>query len=370
LAKPTVSDIVDGLMVEGTVREIGFGDTTKQGGRPPSLVEFNERSCAYLGIDFGVHTTNVAVADGLGQIVSTASAGSVRHDPRGAVEQVVQLAKGALTESSFSMGQLEAVAATVAGVVDRDTGDLVLAPNLDWADFPLGEALATEFDRPVSVHNVTHAAAIAEGAEGAAAGVGEFVWVYIGTGVGAGIVIDGQLFTGRQGYAGELGHCPVVDNGPQCACGRRGCLETVASAPAIVRAAERARGKRRRTVLRDIPPGQLDAAAVAAAARDGDRVALDVLADVGEHLGRGIAYLLNILNPDLVVIGGAVAGAGDVLLDPVRRSVANHALDATRTEIVGSALGSRAELIGAVRLAIVNRPSSHRIVTRGFAPGA
>ena len=122
--------------------------------------------------------------------------------------------------------------------------------------------------------------------------------------------------------------------------------------------------------MRDIPPDQLDAAAVAAAARDGDRVALDVLADVGEHLGRGIAYLLNILNPDLVVIGGAVAGAGDVLLDPVRRSVANHALDATRTEIVGSALGSRAELIGAVRLAIVNRPSSHRIVTRGFAPGA
>lgn len=366
LAKPTVSAIVDDLLADGTVREVGLGETTRQGGRPPSLLEFNERSLAYLGIDFGVHTTNVAVADGLGSICTIESAPSVQHRPERAVAQVRRLADKALAAAAFALKDVEVVSATVAGVVDRESGRVVLAPNLDWHDYPLRESLAGAFGKPASVHNVTHAAAVAEGAVGAAREARQFVWVYIGTGVGAGIMLDGQLFTGVRGFAGELGHCPVADDGPACACGGRGCLETVASAPAVVRIAEDACRKRRRTSLRDVEV--LDAGAVVAAAREGDGVAVEILGTVGTHLGRGIAYLLNILNPGLIVVGGALAGAGDLLLGPVRQSVAEHALAATQTEIVGSVLGGRAEIIGAVRLAMNEQASSHRIVRRAFRP--
>jgi glucokinase-like ROK family protein len=276
------------------------------------------------------------------------------------------LADKVLTAAGFDFADVEAVSATVAGVVDRESGRVVLAPNLHWRDYPLRDSLTEAFGKPASVHNVTHAAAVAEGADGAAREARQFVWVYIGTGVGAGIMLDGQLFTGQRGFAGELGHCPVADGGPLCACGRRGCLETVASAPAVVRIAEEACRSRRRTSLRDVDP--LDAGAVVAAAQAGDDVAIEILATVGNHLGRGIAYLLNILNPGLIVVGGALAGAGDLLLDPVRLSVAEHALAATQTEIVGSVLGDRAEIIGAVRLAMDEQASSHRIVRRAFRP--
>src|SRR5207249_9654566 len=151
-------------------------------------------------------------------------------------------------------------------------------------------------------------------------GVRQFVWVYVGTGVGTGIVVDGQLFSGTNGFAGELGHCPVVEGGPPCNCGRRGCLETVAAAPAIARAAEEAVAGGARTALAGAGAPH-DATQVVRVAAAGDRVARRIVAEVGDHLGRGIAYLLNILNPGLIVVGGPVADAGDLLLDPVRRSL-------------------------------------------------
>jgi glucokinase-like ROK family protein len=363
LAKPTVSDLIDHLVTEGVVREVGVGATTRQGGRPPSLVEFNERSCAYLGVDFGVHRTNVAVADGLGHIVEVRSAASRPGEPQATVELAHRLAVEALAATKTPEGLVEGVAATVAGAVDFDTGHLALAPNLGWRDFPLGQSLEAAFGRPASVYNVTHAAAFAEGVEGAAVGEKQFVWVYVGTGVGAGIVLDGQVFRGDRGFAGELGHCPVEDNGERCGCGRRGCLETVASAPAIVRAAEAARSARKRTALSSLSL-PIDARAVVGVANEGDEVARRILAGVGEHLGRGIAYLLNILNPGLVVVGGAVSGAGDVLFEPLRRSLAAHALDATQVAVVPSTLGDRAELIGAVRLAAASGTIAPRLVNQ------
>ena len=187
------------------------------------------------------------------------------------------------------------------------------------------------------------------------------MWLYVGSGVGSGVVIDGRVFYGRRGFSGEIGHCPVVEDGPECGCGRRGCLETVASAMALGRAVEAALAAGEPTVLGAMV-GPLDAGAIAAAARDGDRVAGRILSDFSEHLGRGISYLLNVLNPEMIVLGGPVAQAGDVLLEAVRASVARHALLPKGVAIVPSALPDRAELTGAVLLAMDQSVRSYRIV--------
>jgi predicted NBD/HSP70 family sugar kinase len=249
----------------------------------------------------------------------------------------------------------------VPGLVDQESGVCMLAPNLGWRDFPLREALAQDLGVPVVVNNITQAAAVAEGRLGAARGARSFVWVYVGSGVGSGIVIDGRVFYGQRGFSGEIGHCPVVDDGPVCACGRRGCLETVASSMALTRAADVAIEAGQSTLLASMPR-PLDASAIAAAARDGDAVAQQILAQAGEHLGRGISYLLNVLNPEMIVLGGSVAQAGEDLFREVRASVARHALVPRGVAIVPSALGDRAELTGAVLLAMEKTVLSYRIV--------
>ena len=136
--------------------------------------------------------------------------------------------------------RIEGAAATVPGLYDRESGVCVLAPNLGWRDFPVRAALAEELDMPVTVNNIIHSVAVAEGRLGAARGVRSYVCVYVDMGIGSGIVADGRLFFGQRGLSGEIGHCPVIADGPACGCGRSGCLETVASTMALARAAEQA----------------------------------------------------------------------------------------------------------------------------------
>jgi predicted NBD/HSP70 family sugar kinase len=176
-------------------------------------------------------------------------------------------------------------------------------------------------------------------------------------------VIDGHVFSGTQGFSGEIGHCAVVAGGPLCSCGMRGCLETLVSGPAIVRAAEAALVAGEQTSLRSATP--LDQAAVANAARAGDAVALRIYAAVGEHLGVGVSYLVNILDPQMIVLGGGVMEAGDLLLEGTRSSIARHSLKGSRIPVVVSALGDDAGLIGAVFAAMDQSVRSYRVVATG-----
>jgi predicted NBD/HSP70 family sugar kinase len=268
----------------------------------------------------------------------------------------------ALQAAKVPRARVEGIGATVPGLVDHASGVCVLAPNLGWRDFALRDALADELRAPVVVNNITQAAAVAEGRLGVARGARSFVWVYVGSGVGSGVVIDGQLFYGQGGFSGEIGHCPVVEDGPVCACGRRGCLETMASSMALSRAVSDAVESGQPTSLASLPV-PVDGAAIGAAAAAGDATALRILADAGEHLGRGISFLLNVLNPEMIVLGGPVAMAGEALLREVRGSVARHALLPHGVAIVPSALGDKAELTGAVLLAMETSVRSVRIVS-------
>ena len=305
----------------------------------------------YVGIHFGVRATTVGIADALGTIEIVRKQPSLVGSPARSLAAAGVLMSDALAEAGVARARVKVVGATVPGLIDQETGACVLAPNLGWHDFPLRTALANELEVPVAINNVAQAAAVAEGRVGAARRARSYVWIHVGSGVGAGIVIDGKLFFGRRGFSGEIGHCPVVYPGSPCGCGRLGCLETVASAKAIVRAAEHAVAEGEPTVLAELPP-PLSSTSVAAAAREGDPVARRILGEASEYLGRGISYLLNVLNPEMVVLGGAVAQAGETLVGPVRASVARHSLLSAGVAVVPSTLGNRAELTGAVFMAI------------------
>jgi N-acetylglucosamine repressor len=363
LTKPTVSAIVEDLLARGIVQEVGFGKTVASGGRRARLLEFNDASAAYLGIALGASSTTVALADARGEIRVRREVPTPFGDPEATVAAIVALTQEVCDAAGLPRDRLQAVGVTVPGMVNSGTGLVAVAAGLSWSDVPIRDLLANALGVPVVVNNVTSAGAIAEGRMGVAKGVRSFAWVHVGSTVGAGIVIDGHVFSGTQGFSGEIGHCLVVANGPVCSCGIRGCLEALVSSSAIVSAASAALEAGEPSSLRDVSP--LDLAAVAAAAHAGDALAQRVFTTVGAHLGVGVSYLVNILDPHMVVLGGAVMDAGDLLLETTRSSMAAHSLKGAQIPVAVSALGDDAGLIGAVFAAMDQSVRSYRVVATG-----
>ena len=233
MAKPTVSAIVDELLTEGLVHEVGMGKSTAAGGRPPTYLDFDVTRDAYVGVHVGVDETTVAVADGRGTVVASRSRRSAIGSPTRSLGHVEALLRDALSEARIAPKTIRHATIVLPGLVDRETGVCVLAPNLRWIDVPVATLFGDALRVPVTVWNTPHASAFAESRQGAARDVDTFVWLYVGPGVGSAIVQDGELVTGTRGFAGEIGHCRVADDGPQCHCGKYGCLEAYTSAEAI-----------------------------------------------------------------------------------------------------------------------------------------
>src|SRR4051812_22974234 len=343
LAKPTVSAIVDELLADGIVHEVGVGKSTAAGGRPPTYLDFDVTRDTYVGVHVGVDTTTVAVANGRGEVVAECSRRSAIGSATRSLEHVRTLLDDALGRAKVRRRTVRHATIVLPGLIDRETGVCVLAPNLGWKDIPVVEVFGDALNVPVTVWNTPHASAVAESRRGAARDVDTFVWLYVGPGVGSAIVQDGELVTGRRGFAGEIGHCRVEDDGLQCHCGKYGCLEVYTSAEGISRAATAAGVPSRAKTPR--------LADVVHAARDGHEGALGVLDDAGHMLGLGTSYLVSILNPELVVVGGESAEAFDFLLEPLRGALAQDALEAERVPVVASSVEGDAALAGAVLLA-------------------
>ncbi|HXP55615.1 MAG TPA: ROK family protein [Streptosporangiaceae bacterium] len=270
---------------------------------------------ALIGLDLGGSTVRVVVT-GPGGVLHRAT---VRHAARGypavlaLIDQVVAAARQAV-----SPRPVRAAGLAVAGWLSADREQLLAAANLGVAGVPLRRDAEQRLGLPVTVDNDGNAAALAEARAGAGRQARMLVMLTLGTGVGGGIVASGTLLTGAAGLAGELGHLPSVTAGPRCACGGRGCLEVYASGPAVARQAAAA-GYRR------AGPGKepLTAEDVVAAARAGVPEAAGALAAAGEAVGRAVARLLPVLNPDIVLLGGGLAaGATDLVLLPARQALA------------------------------------------------
>ncbi len=243
-----------------------------------------------------------------------------------------------------------------AGFVDAAGERVMFAPHLPWAGEHVRRRLAERWGAPVTLDNDANCAAYAESRLGAARGAGSALMVTMGTGIGGALVLDGRVWRGAHGMAGEFGHMQVVPDGRACECGRHGCWEQYSSGNALVRLA-RARVTAEPTVLTDLcqgQPEQLTGPMVTAAAEDGDLVARQAFASVGDWLGVGLAGLVAAFDPEVVVVGGGVSAAGDRLLDPARVALGRSLVGAAHRsvpEIRVARLGPAAGLVGAALLA-------------------
>jgi predicted NBD/HSP70 family sugar kinase len=363
LAKPTVSGIVEELLAQGIVREVGVGSTTREGGRPPVLLQFDALSQCLAGVHVGVTTTTIVLADALGHEFHRMRMPTGRGRPERLFGRVVDAIREAVDTTGVTDREL-AIGVCVPGLTEA--GVCRLAPNLGWSDVPVRDLLGGALDVPTYVHNSAQAAAVAEAIEGAARGADDVVLLYLGSGVGSGWLTGGRLFPGATGLAGELGHCAVDGSTERCPCGRVGCLEAVASGIAIARDAKRAIAAGRASSLstgRKNPTVEQ----VAEAAAAGDALSLELLSNAGRQLGIAASWLLNLTNPRVLVIAGGLTASGEALLGPLRQAADRHVLPQVRerVDIRMSELGADAEVRGAVLLARQYSETYYRVVFQG-----
>ncbi|MGE5174142.1 MAG: ROK family protein [Betaproteobacteria bacterium] len=253
-------------------------------------------------------------------------------------------------ESASRKGlSIAAVGVGAPGIIQGDTGIVVKSPNFpDWNNLPLKDELEKALDLPVTIENDANAAALGEQWLGAGSGIGSMILLTLGTGVGGGIVLNNQIWQGADGMAGELGHMTVIPDGRLCGCGNTGCLEMYASARGIVQS------YRERRAHTSPASEEITSEQVYEAARKGEADALAVMQGMGRMLGIGIANLINIFNPEMIVIGGRVKEAWPLFIDATREEIRNRAFEvpAARTQIVPSKLGDDAGLVGAAAVAL------------------
>lgn len=306
------------------------------------------------GIDVGGTKIAGAVVDVDGTILEEARVESPAAD----VEAIEKAISG-LVADLRTRHAVEYVGVGAAGYVDAGRARVLFAPNLAWRDLDLRSELEEHIDLPVVIENDANSAAWGEFAFGAGADVDDLLMVTVGTGVGGGLVLNGELYRGAYGVAAEIGHLRVVPDGHLCGCGNRGCLEQYGSGSALVREARTAAAgssPRAASLLERAggDPAGITGPLITAAAQEGDEFAVELLATLGRWLGAGIASLVAVLDPAAVVIGGGVSEAGDLLLDPMRTAfAANLSVHDYRpaAEIRTATLGNKAGVIGAADLA-------------------
>jgi glucokinase len=306
-----------------------------------------------IGVDAGGTKIEGLLVDvGIGEILDRRLVESPAEDAEASAEAIVTVARGLMA----GRDGIRALGVGAAGMVDR-AGVMRYAPNVAWRDFPLRERVGREVGLPTLVDNDANVAAWGEFRFGTGRDAADMLLITVGTGIGGGIVNDGHLFRGAHGFAAEIGHIIVEPGGPVCGCGNLGCWEQVASGRAIGRLGREAAAEHPESLLVEAAGGDPDRVTgpdVTLAAQRGDRVAIGVLAEVGRRLGEGIAGLVNVLDPEIVVVGGGAVEAGDLLLEPARRAFVDsvEAPDhRPQVPILAAALANDAGAVGAADLA-------------------
>ena len=346
LSRSTVSSLVADLQADGLVVERPEPGSAHgaQGGRPPILLSFDASAGAAVGIDFGHSHLRVAVSDLASTILSERREPlDTDHDAQQGLELAAEMVADALADAGVPRNAVIGAGMGLPGPIEQGAGTVGSSAILPgWIGMTAGIEMRRRLDIPVMVDNDANLGALAEAAFGAGRDAGDLVYLKVSSGIGAGLILNGRLYRGSAGLAGELGHVLVDPDGIVCRCGNRGCLETVAATGALVDLLRRSHGE-------DLTvEGMLDAA------HSGDLGCRRVIHDAGRALGQVVATLLNVLNPELLVVGGDLAGAGDLLLDGVRESVGRAALPeaARRAEVVVGVLGDRAQVLGALALVV------------------
>ncbi|MGR3938379.1 ROK family protein [Streptomyces sp. BRA346] len=361
LSLATVANLVGELLELGMLVEVGYEDS--DGGRPRGLVAVNSSGGALIGVDVAETYVHVELFD-LALTVLARADQELRperpeeNDPTKVVGHIAAAVASVVGQAEIAPDRVLGVGISMPGQVDREGGVSVFAPNWDWHDVPLLRMLADHIPYPLYLDNPLRACTVAEQWFGAARGRGDAVVVNLGTGVGAGLALGGALHRGVSNSAGEWGHTTLILDGRPCHCGNRGCVETYVGAPGIMRN------------LRELSPdspllrGDDQTATIEALGRglaDGDPVAAQVVRDTARYLGAGLADLINLLNPEVIVLSSWVAAAlGEGLLAEVREAVAGRALrrPLASTEIVLCPIPSNPVSLGAATFVLEGSLSS------------
>jgi predicted NBD/HSP70 family sugar kinase len=340
LSAATVSNIVRELRDNGTVQVT----PTSSGGRRARSVALSGDAGIVVGVDFGHSHLRVAVGNLAHQVLAEQSEPiDVDASASEGFDRAEQLVGRLVESTGISRGKVLGVGLGVPGPIDVETGTLGSTAILPgWIGINPRQELADRLGVPVQVDNDANLGALGELVWGGGRGVKDLAYIKVASGVGAGLVIDGRIYRGPGGTAGEIGHITLDESGPVCRCGNRGCLETFTAARYVLELLRGSHGEGL-TIPKMVQLG-----------REGDPGCRRVIGDVGRHIGMGVASLSNLLNPSRVVLGGDLAEAGELVLGPIRESVSRYAIPsaAQRLSVMPGALGARAEVLGALALVL------------------
>lgn len=315
----------------------------------------NKEQKLILGVDLGGTKIATALATAQGEILARGRRPTpAQAGPDVVIKSICATIDKILSAKRLEPSQLLGIGIAAAGIIDSDKGKVVSSPNLPgWHEVPLGDAVEQRFGIPVYLGNDATLAALGEWRFGLKKGIANLIYITVSTGIGGGIIADGKLYTGACGVAGEIGHMTIDVNGPKCNCGNIGCWETLASGTALAREAVKQIREGAKTSIIELVNGdisKIDAKVVGLAAKQGDELAQELISRLGYYLGIGLVNLVNIFNPELILIGGGVAKTGDLLLQRAIKVVKERAFStlANAVEIKPALLGDDSGILGAV----------------------
>ena len=350
LSRATVSSLVDEVGRAGVVEEHAGAvePRARITGRPPLLLSLAPGAAFAVGLDFGHQHIRAAVCDLSGEVVAEDwSAAQVDHSPVQSLDLAQELVSRTLRTGGITRDRILGVGMGLAAPINAASGDLLADSILPgWHGIRPAAEMEARLGLPVQLENDANVGALGEKVFGAGRGAAEMIYVRLSAGIGAGLILAGRPYRGIAGVAGEIGHVLTAPDGLICRCGNRGCLETVASPVAVAGLLERSIGR------------PVSVQRLLELVREDDRGARTAVAGAGEAVGRAISALVNILNPELVVIGGDLAAAGAVLLDPARAAIRRHCVApaAAAVNVIAGTLGERAEVLGAAALILARSP--------------
>lgn len=354
LTRAAVSLIINDLLESGVVQEAEIRLVSS--GRPPVTLEINPGRGLVGAIDMGATHMSIAIADFTARILQEMEFPfDVKKGPEICIVEANRNLLSLLESQKLALTDLLAIGIGVPGPVNTEAGAVVAPPIMPgWDHYPIRTTLEKMWGFPVTLNNDAELGALGEWAYGAGRGERNIAYIKVGSGIGAGLILNQQIYGGTTGAAGEIGHLTIDENGPKCNCGNHGCLEAFAGGHAIARQGQLLVQSGKRTLLSNLPKEKITAHEVAEAARRGDLHAQEILRRAGTFIGIAIAGLINLFNPSIVIIGGGVAQAGDLLTASIRQAVRERAMRASEqsVRITTGMLGRRSVLLGAIVQAI------------------
>jgi glucokinase-like ROK family protein len=349
LSAPTVQSLLNELTDEGFVEMKGAGSSS--GGRRPNLYGLKENSMFILAVDIGRHSTRIAIFN-----IGNRNVSGIRYLPvklendLKMIDEIHTFCKQIIKESGIEQDKIIGVGLDMPGLIDSVKGRNYTFFNFDK---PIRTTIEEKFNLPVVIGNDAYTKALAEFRFGLAKGKKNVIVVHLGWGLGTGLIMDGKIYSGSNGFAGEFSHIPMVENGFLCNCGKRGCLETIVSAMALTRNVISGLQAGERSVITSLVNGNYDMVEpniILQAAKTGDQFAINAFAELGNDLGKGLAVLVQTLNPELIVLGGTLAKAEKYLTTSVEQSLQKYTIPNIRegVKIAISKLGDESNLLGSV----------------------